>query len=209
MTVRTAASRSGSAASPGNSNEIPASRILRLARTRRWDIVASGTRNARAISAPVRPPTAWSVSATRASSASAGWQQVKSRLSRSSPTSARRSGRGSGSLSRSILATASPSSARSLSQLPSNISRSEVWRRRSRSITRLRATVNSHAAGDCGHAGGGPALERERERLLERVFGELEVPESPHERRQHLRAVFAKRLLGGAPGRVLPGWWHP
>ena len=44
-----------------------ASRILRLARTSRCAIVASATRNARAISAVVRPPSARRVSATRAS----------------------------------------------------------------------------------------------------------------------------------------------
>ncbi len=43
------------------------SRSLRLARTIRWAIVASGTRNARAISAVCRPPSSRSVSATWAS----------------------------------------------------------------------------------------------------------------------------------------------
>jgi hypothetical protein len=47
-------------------------RILPLARTRRLAIVGSATRKARAISAVVRPATVRSVSATRASSESAG-----------------------------------------------------------------------------------------------------------------------------------------
>ena len=49
-----------------------ASAILRLARTIRLPIVGSATRNARAISPVVRPPSARSVSATRAGSSSAG-----------------------------------------------------------------------------------------------------------------------------------------
>ena len=76
-TARTRASRSGSAASRGTAKGMPASRILRLARTRRCGIVVSETRKARAISGVCRPPTSRRVSATRASSASAGWQQVK------------------------------------------------------------------------------------------------------------------------------------
>ncbi len=65
---------------------MPASRILPLARTSRCAIVGSGTRNARAISAVVNPPSSRSVSATRAGRASAGWQHVKISRSRSSPT---------------------------------------------------------------------------------------------------------------------------
>ena len=63
---------------------MPASRILRLARTRRCAMVASGTRNARATAGVSRPPTVRSVSATCASRLSAGWQQVKSSGRRSS-----------------------------------------------------------------------------------------------------------------------------
>ena len=63
---------------------MPAARIFRFARTSRCAIVGSGTRNARAISSVVRPPSVRSVSATCASSASAGWQHVKISSSRSS-----------------------------------------------------------------------------------------------------------------------------
>ena len=48
-----------------------------MARTMRWAIVGSGTRKARAISSVVRPPSRRSVSATRASAESTGWQAVK------------------------------------------------------------------------------------------------------------------------------------
>jgi len=47
-------------------------------------IVSNGTRKARAISSVERPPSVRSVSPTCASSASAGWQQVKISSSRSS-----------------------------------------------------------------------------------------------------------------------------
>src|SRR5664279_2415669 len=49
-------------------------------------MVVSGTRNACAISATVSPPRRRSVSAIRASGASAGWQQVNSSRNRSSST---------------------------------------------------------------------------------------------------------------------------
>ena len=77
-------SRSGSRCSGGTRSGMPASRIFRFARTSRCASVGSGTRNARAISGVVRPPTRLSVSATCASAASAGWQHAKISSSRSS-----------------------------------------------------------------------------------------------------------------------------
>ena len=59
----------------------PCARLMRCA------IVASGTRNAAAISAVVRPPTARSVSAICDGVESAGWQHRKSRASESSAAS--------------------------------------------------------------------------------------------------------------------------
>ena len=53
--MRTPSSRSGSASRGGTPYGIPASRILRFARVRRWPSVGSGTRNARAISRVVEP----------------------------------------------------------------------------------------------------------------------------------------------------------
>ncbi len=50
----------------------------------RWATVASGTRNARAISAVPNPPTARNVSATWETGVSAGWQHSSSRVSVSS-----------------------------------------------------------------------------------------------------------------------------
>ena len=87
MTSSTDASRGASSGPRGTSNGTRASDSVRLARTMRWAIVGSGTRKARAISAVVRPPSRRSVSATRASVASTGWQDVKMRRRRSSPMS--------------------------------------------------------------------------------------------------------------------------
>ena len=56
-TRSTAPRRSGRSADAGTRNAIPAWRIFRLARTSRWAIVGSGTRNAAAISAVVSPHT--------------------------------------------------------------------------------------------------------------------------------------------------------
>ena len=87
----------GSSSPRGTSNGTRASARVRLARTIRWATVGSGTRKARAISSVVSPPSRRSVSATRASVDSTGWQAMKMSRSRSSPTSssssASRSGR--------------------------------------------------------------------------------------------------------------------
>src|SRR5450631_243682 len=118
---------------------IPASRILFLARTRRWAIVGSGTRKARAISAVLRPPSSRNVSATWAAVASDGWQQVKMRRSRSSRTGPSSAGSRPASAACSTAACACRSS-RDDSRL-------------SRSIARFRAVVMIHPAG----LGGAPA----------------------------------------------------
>src|SRR5580704_11563638 len=140
-TASTAASRPGRSASAGTRYGIPASRILPLARTRRWAMVGSGTRNACAISAVVSPPSSRSVSATRAAVPSAGWQQVNMSRSRSSRTGP--SSRGSSWACKS--AAWACLSARAAS-------------RRSRSIARLRAVVMIHPAG----LGGNPASGHRR-----------------------------------------------
>ncbi len=109
---------------------MPASLILRFARESRRFIVSSGTRKARAISSVVSPPSARNVSATCASSASDGWQQVKISSSRSS-----------GKLVSSISSsTASGTSSR-------RVFSASVRSRRRRSIARLRAVTVSQAPG--------------------------------------------------------------
>ena len=140
-------------------------------------MVASGTRKARATSAAVSPPTACRVNATCASIASAGWQQVKIRASRSS---------GSVSTSSSSAASARASS---------SAFRSSVRARRIRSIAALRATVWVQAPGRARNACAGPALERCRERVLHRVLGELEVAEDADQGREDTAPLVPEDAL--------------
>jgi hypothetical protein len=114
--------------------------ILVFALVRRRFIVSRGTRNARAISSVDRPATARSVSATCASVASAGWQQVKISSSRSSgmAVSAMSSSPGMAGVAASSVAL----SRRSLA--------ASTRSRRSRSIARFRAVRTSQPAGFSG-----------------------------------------------------------
>ena len=113
---------------------MPAATILDLVRVSRFATVASGTRNARAISAVVSPVRLRSVSATRPSIGSAGWQHVKISRRRSSSIS---------SASSNIVSSPASSPICSSSCAPRAS-------RRSRSIARLPATVVNHAIGRCG-----------------------------------------------------------
>src|SRR4051812_46279811 len=123
---------------------MPASRILPLARTSRWAIAGSSTRNARAISAVLSPPSSRRVSATCAGGASDGWQQVKISRSRSSRT-------GPSSASPGCCASAD--------------SAAWAWRsaredsRRRRSIARRRAVVMIQPAGLGGTPSAGQRAE--------------------------------------------------
>ena len=154
------------------------SRSLRLARTMRCAIVASGTRNARASSGVSRPPSRRSVSATWASGASAGWQQRNISRSWSSGTTSTRASRSSEL--RSVVGF---------------------------HVTGLVESVGGEVALGAGRlapqpvdrpvAGGGrdpaarvrrharlrPALGRDRERLGHRVLGEVDVAEDTDQRR--------------------------
>src|SRR5256885_3090611 len=114
----------------------------------RWATVDSGTRNARAISSVVSPPRSRSVSATRASVESTGWQAVKIRRSRSSPISS--------SMAASKSRSASSLCSTSSSWPSSSCLRSSVFCRRSKSIARCLAVPISQAPGlvgmpDTGH----------------------------------------------------------
>src|SRR3989475_5498213 len=139
MTSRTEARRATRSGPPGTSNLTCASARVRFARTMRWAMVETGTRNPRAISSVVRPPRTRSVSATRASFERTGWQAAKMRPRRSSPPSSSIAG------SRS-----KPSCARSTSGPSSSCLRSSAWRRRIRSIARCFAVPMSQAPGRPG-----------------------------------------------------------
>ena len=123
---------------------MPASRIFFFARTSRCASVGSGTRNARAISGVVRPPSVRSVSATAASGASAGWQHVKISRSWSS---------GIGSITSSTAARTA--SCRACASKAASRARVGAFcanrcRRLIRSMARLRAVVVIHAPGLSG-----------------------------------------------------------
>ena len=137
MTASTAGSRSGRSASRGTRYGMPASRIFAFARTSRCAMVGSGTRKARAISGVLSPPSSRRVSATRAAGASAGWQQVKIRRSRSSDTGP--SSAGSGACTRAASACRS----------------ARMASRRNRSTARLRAVVMIQPAGLAGSPAAG------------------------------------------------------
>ena len=140
-----------------------ASAILRLARTMRLPIVGSATRNARAISPVVMPPSTRSVSATRADGSKAGWQQVKISRSRSSTIALSSSMSGSSSALRRV------NSARRSARSATDRSR------RRRSIARRRAAVVSHAPGFAGTPSRCHTVDRRLEGVLDRVLGQLEV----------------------------------
>ena len=113
---------------------MPAALILRFARTSRCAIVGSATRKARAISGVVSPPSVRRVSATCASVASAGWQQVKTSSSRSS---------GKVVVSSMVSSVASATSS-------CRVFSASVRLRRMRSMARLRAVEISQAPGLAG-----------------------------------------------------------
>ncbi len=137
-TCSTEGSRSARSAGAGIRNGSPLSRMLCLARVIRRVMVASGTRNARAISAVVRPPTARRVSAICEAGDSAGWQHMNSRISVSSVSAAERSAAGTTSSSGSSRrATVSSRRRRAASA-------------RSRSVSRRDATVTSQPRGLSG-----------------------------------------------------------
>ncbi len=98
-------------------------------------IVGSGTRNPRAISAVVSPPTSRRVSATRDSGARAGWQQVNSSRSWSSRTAP---------------TSSTSSSAPARNRATSASFAVPTASRRSLSTARFRAVVMTQPAGDGG-----------------------------------------------------------
>ena len=135
--------RSSSSSSDGTRNGMRACAIFRRARSSRAAIVGSGTRNARAVCAVLRPPSDFTVSATRAGSASDGWQHANSSRRRSSVREVSSSIVGSWAC-----VTAEPSRSASASSVRSRSSSARV--RRSRSIARRLAVVVSQAAGISG-----------------------------------------------------------
>ena len=154
----------------GRRNGTPDALIVCFARLIRCAIVASGTRNARAISAVVRPPTARSVSAIADEGVSAAWQHMNSRMSVSScSTSSRRQRPWTtvGTAARRVaLAPAAGALAADVIGHPP------------------RRDLDQPAARIVGHALARPLRGRGDERLLHRVLGRGEVTVAPHRPRR-------------------------
>ena len=152
---------------------MPAPAIFALARMIRCAIARSEIRNARATSAVVSPPSARRVSPTRASGASAGWQVVKIRRSRSSGIGLTSSASSSSSSSLPPSARSSASSA-TRAPRPALLAADPV----ERAVARRgddpgRRVVRQPVAR--------PALEGDQERVLHRLLGAIEVAEDAGE----------------------------
>ena len=162
-----------------------------FARLMRCAIVASGTRNALAISAVVSPPTARSVSAIAEAGVSAGWQHMNSTVSVSSW---------------------SETSARAAPAAPSRLSRC----RRDCVASPLvdqppLGGLDQPAARLLRNAVSRPVHGGREQRLLDGVLGGVEVAVPAHERAEDLRRQLAQQVLDArrhvqrSPPAVLAG----
>ena len=160
---------------------MPAARIFAFARTSRFAIVGSGTRNARAISSVVRPPSVRRVSATWASSASAGWQHVNTQLEALV---------GEHGLVEALLHGFGPVEQLGLggegAVAADAIDRAIAGRGREPGARVVRGPV------------AGPALGGDRKRLLGGLLGEVEVAEEADQVGEHEAPLVAEGLLEAA-----------
>ena len=187
MTVSTARSRSGSSASSGTRYGMLASRILRFARTSRCAIVASGTRNERAISSVSSPPRRRSV---KRDLDVRGQRRVAAREDQPQPVVLHGPDRfgwfvalvEERRLGVSVMAGC---------LTPEPVDGTVAGRRR------------DPRTGVRRQSGLRPPLRRHDERLLDRLFGDVDVAEETDQgRRPHVRTRPGR--CGRAPNR--PGW---
>ena len=145
----------------------------------RWS--ASGTRNARAISSVVRPPSRRSVSATRASGDSTGWQAVKIRRSRSSPTSSSSASRSGSPLG--------PGGSRARARAPRLLRQScgAAPHQVDRAVLGGGHQPGARVVRDAGLR---PLLERRDERVLGELLGQADVA---HDARRARRSAAPTR----------------
>ena len=155
-----------------------------FARLIRWAMVASGTRNAFAISAVVRPPTARSVSAIAEAGVSAGWQHMNSRISVSSRPVTSTAGR-LGQRGGVFAAPARLLAAELIGHLP-------------------HGGLDQPAPRVVGHPLGRPVPGRGDQRLLHGVLGGVEVAEAADEHAEDLRRQFAQQVLEARPSAHVP-----
>ena len=170
-------------------NGSPLSLMRCLARLIRRVMVASGTRNARAISAVVSPPTARRVSAICEAGDSDGWQHRNSRMSVSSDVR-RPAGRPAG---------ASHCSGR-IHRATASSRRRRACSLRSRSVSRRDGDRDQPAARVVRDAVARPLRGGREQRLLHRVLGGVEVPVAAHQRAEDLRRQLAQQVLDAVAG---------
>ena len=153
-----------------------------FARTMRCCMVATGTRNMRAISSVLRPPTMRSVSATCASRERTGWQAVKTSRSRSSSI-------GCQSSSTRLRQVAGDRAVPVVEPLPAPPAVDRLALRDGREPgARIRGTPDS------GHCD-----ERVGDRLLREILGEADVARHLGERRDDARPFDAPDGVDRAP----------
>ena len=178
---------------------MPARRIFCLARNRRCAIASSLARKARATCAVVSPHTVRSVSATCTSAAKDGWQQVKISRSMSSSSALSAASHGADALSSDLVR-----------QLLLLAAKRDVA---ADAIDRLVAPDIDQPCARIGRqAGGGPALQRHRERILQahprrdrnrRRGGSGSPAPCPPRREIFFRS---RRASWGRTSDVIPGW---
>ena len=163
---------------------------VRLARTMRWAIVGSGTRKARAISSVVRPPSRRSVSATRASVESTGWQAVNIEAQEIVADVVVERGVEIG-LRRLLLDLELVAELLVLAFEQLVAAEADRWR------DAWRAAM-SQAPGLSGMPDLGPLLERRDERVLREVLGEADVAHDSRETGDELRRLDPPDRVDGA-----------
>jgi hypothetical protein len=173
---------------PGRTKGMPASRILRLARTSRCAIASGGTRKARAISRASSPRTHCSMSGVWTAASIAGCAQAKSSFSRSSGW--RRDRVGQGHVGQ-ILGGDGGDRRAGLAPVPVG-----------QAVPR---DGQEPAFGVGGHARRGPARERLREGVGQRVLGRDHVPR-PRGEKGHEPPVGGPRHALGGRGGLGHGW---
>ena len=177
-------SRAASAAPAGISNATPEVLMLCLARLIRCAIVASGTRNARAISVVVRPPTARSVSAIADAGVSAGWQRHEQQVERVVALG-RAVGVGG---ERDLLVRRDQADDQLLAMAAGGVGPHLVG-------DAAGGDVDQPGARVFGHPLARPLRRGRDERLLHRVLARREVAVAAHDDAQHLRRELAQQAL--------------
>ncbi len=142
----------------------------------RWAMVASGTRNAAAIWALVRPPTARSVSASCDGGESAGWQHRNRTVNVSSSSATSAPGGGSWANATSSRRVLDASARRA-------------------SISRLVATAISQPRGFTGTPSSRPLLRGRDQRLLGRLLSEVKAAVAPSDGGEDLGCELPQERL--------------